>query len=114
MTPRDDATVLDILNACRLALDFAANMDRTAFAADAKTQAAVIHELTVIGEAAKRLTAEFKDGINDVPWRAIAGMRDKLIHHYSVVDLDEVWKAVSVDVPRLLQTLAPLAPKPRE
>jgi len=109
---RDDATLLDILKACQLALEFAANMDRAAFLADAKTQAAVVHELLVLGEAAKRLSTEFTTRVPAVPWKAIAGMRDKLIHHYDAVDIEEVWKALSIDVPRLLETLAPLAPKP--
>jgi uncharacterized protein with HEPN domain len=109
---RDDATLLDILKACQLALEFAANMERAAFLADAKTQAAVVHELLVLGEAVKRLSAEFTTRVPAVRWRAIAGMRDKLIHHYDAVDVEEVWKALSTDVPRLLETLAPLAPKP--
>jgi len=114
LTPRDEAVLLDILRACRLAIEFLGDMDRTAFLADSKTQAAVIHEILVIGEASKRLTAEFRDLAPGVPWKAIAGMRDKLIHHYDVVDPDAVWKAASVDVPALLQILASLAPKPRD
>jgi len=57
LTPRDEAVLLDILKACRLAIEFMGDMDRAAFLSDAKTQAAVIHELLVIGEASKRLTA---------------------------------------------------------
>lgn len=114
MTTRDEAVLLDILKACRLAIEFLGGMDRSAFLADTKTQAAVIHELLVIGEASKRLPAEFKDLATGVPWKAIAGMRDKLIHHYNIVDPEAVWKAASVDVPALLQILAPLAPKPRD
>jgi uncharacterized protein with HEPN domain len=114
LTPRDEAVLLDILKACRLAIEFMGDMDRAAFLSDAKTQAAVIHELLVIGEASKRLTAEFKDLATGVPWKPIAGMRDKLIHHYNVVDPEAVWKAASVDVPALLEILAPLAPKPRD
>jgi uncharacterized protein with HEPN domain len=86
-------------------------MDRSAFLRDNKTQAAVIHEILVIGEATKRLSADVKNRVTGVPWRAIAGMRDKLIHHYNVIDPEAVGKAASVDVPALLQILAPLAPK---
>jgi len=111
--PRDEAVLLDIVKACRLAIEFLGGMDRSAFLADAKTQAAVIHEM-VIGEASKRLTAEFRGRVTGVPWKDIAGMRDKLVHHYDVVDPEAVWKAASVDVPALLQILAPLAPKPRD
>jgi uncharacterized protein with HEPN domain len=114
LTPRDEAVLLDILKACRFTIEFLGGMDRTAFIADMKTQAAVIHELLVIGEASKRLSGEVKDLATGVPWKAIAGMRDKLIHHYNVVDPEAVWKAASVDVPALLQILAPLAPEPRD
>jgi uncharacterized protein with HEPN domain len=114
LTPRDEAVLLDILKACKLTSEFLGEMDRSAFLAVNKTQAAVIHEILVIGEATKRLTADVKDGVTGVPWKAIAGMRDKLIHHYDVVDPEAVWKAASVDVPALLQLLAPLAPKPRD
>ena len=77
---RDDATLLDFLRAARLA------------------QAAVLHELLVLGEAAKRLSAAFREEHPDVPWKAIAGMRDRLLHGYDDVDLDLVWK--TVDCPR--------------
>jgi len=107
---RDDATLLDILKACRLAASFLGGADRAAFRSDPKTQAAVVHELLILGEAVKRLSPEFTKSVPGIPWTAIAGMRDKLIHHYDAVDVDQVWKAASVDVPRLLRTLEPLAP----
>jgi uncharacterized protein with HEPN domain len=55
--PRDDATLLDILKACRLAISFLGDLDRVGFLADPKTQAAVVHELLVLGEAVKPLSA---------------------------------------------------------
>jgi uncharacterized protein with HEPN domain len=47
----------------------------------------------------------------EIPWTLIAGMRDKLIHGYDIVDLDEVWKTANADVPDLLSLLEPLLPK---
>ena len=85
--PRDDATLLDILKACRLAISFLGELDRVRFLADPKTQAAVVHELLVLGEAVKRLSPEFTARVPGVPWKAITGMRDKLIHHYDAVEL---------------------------
>lgn len=99
--PRDDATLLDILKACRLAISFLGDVDRAGFLADPKTQAAVVHELLVLGEAVKRLSPEFTARVSGVPWKAITGMRDKLIHHYDAVDLEQVWRSASVDIPRL-------------
>lgn len=87
---RDDATLLDILRAARLALEFRGGLDKAVFLTDVKTQAAVLHELLVLGEAAKRLSAGFREEHPDVPWKAIAGMRDRLLHGYDDVDLDLV------------------------
>ncbi|HUU22435.1 MAG TPA: DUF86 domain-containing protein [Phycisphaerae bacterium] len=104
----DEATLVDLDRASRLALRFAEGYDRDAFLADAKTQAAVLHELLVLGEAAKRLSQTFRDAHPQVPWRAIAGMRDKLIHAYDAVDIEEVWKTLRADIPALLTFLTPL------
>lgn len=65
-------------------------------------QAAVIRNLEVIGEAAKRLPQEFRDDHPQVPWREMTGMRDLLIHAYHRVDLDLVWSTVEDSLPGLL------------
>ena len=109
--PRDDAHVLDILKAARLAIEFKGSADKAAFLADAKTQSAVLHQLLVIGEAVKRLSPEFRAAHPEVPWRLIAGARDKLIHFYEGVDLEEVWKMVTSDLPELIRLIEPLAPE---
>ena len=111
--PRDDAHVLDILKAARLAIEFKGSADKAAFLADAKTQSAVLHQLLVIGEAVKRLSPEFRATHPEVPWRLIAGTRDKLIHFYEGVDLEEVWKMVTSDLPELIRLIEPLAPETR-
>lgn len=109
--PRDDATLLDILKAARLAVEFKGTLDKSAFLEDLKTQSAILHQLLLLGEAVKRLSEEFRTQYPEVAWRQVAGMRDKLIHEYDQVDLDEVWQTVSADVPRLLDSLEPLAPR---
>lgn len=108
--PRDEAHVIDILKAARLAIEFKGTADRAAFLADAKTQSAVLHQLLVIGEAVKRLSPEFRAVHAEVPWRLIAGTRDKLIHFYEGVDLDEIWGMVDSDLPDLIRWMEPLAP----
>ena len=112
--PRDDATLLDILRAARLAVTFTGDLDQPAFLNDLKTQSAVLHQLLVLGEAVKRLSEAFRTSHPAIPWRMIAGMRDKLIHAYDAVDLDEVWKTVSIDIPHLITLLAPLEPRREE
>src|SRR5205823_15096681 len=105
-----EAHVLDILKAARLAIDFKGTADKAAFLADAKTQSAVLHRVLVIAEAVKRLSPDFRAAYPEVPWKLIAGTRDKLIHFYEGVDLEEVWKMVTSDVPQLIRWIEPLAP----
>ena len=109
--PRDEATVLDLKQAAERILEFTRGQDKPAFAKDFKTQSAVLHQITIIGEAVKRLSKDFKNRSESIPWSDIARMRDKLIHHYDNVDLDRVWDAVELDIPKLLQDLQPLLPK---
>lgn len=64
-----------------------------------------IRQLEIIGEAAKRLSKNFRNSHSDIPWDDICGMRDKLIHDYFGVDLKAVWQAVKEDVPDLKKKL---------
>ena len=109
--PRDEAHLLDILKAARLAIEFKGPAEKAEFLEDAKTQSAVLHQLLVIGEAVKRISPEFRAAHPEVPWKLIAGTRDKLIHFYEGVDLDEVWKMVSSDLPQPIRWIEPLAPR---
>lgn len=107
---RDEGNLLDILKAARLAIEFRGQTDKAGFLADLKTQSAVLHQLLIIGEAVKRLSPEFRAAHPEVPWKLIAGTRDKLIHFYEGVDLDEVWKMVTADLPQLVRWIEPLVP----
>lgn len=108
---RDDATLLDIANAAYLIQNFIQGMTKEAFLGDLKTQSAVLHQVMVIGEAVKRLSQAFREQYPILPWALIAGMRDQLIHGYDAVDLEEVWKTATCDVPEVLIKLEPLLPR---
>ena len=69
------------------------------FLADTKTQDAVIRNLEIIGEATKNLSRELRDGNQDVPWKSMAGIRDRLIHNYFGVNLDIVWQVGAEELP---------------
>ncbi len=71
------------------------------FLADRKTQSAVVRQLEIFGEAVKNLSAELTGSEPGVPWRSIAGTRDRLIHAYFSVKLDAVWAMVEQDLPTL-------------
>jgi len=102
---RDEVVIQDIVNAARLVVDFVKGFDRETFIDDLKTRSAVLYQLTVIGEAVKRLSKEFRAEYPQIPWSLIAGMRDNLIHGYDLTDWDEVWKTSTVDVPELLDKI---------
>jgi uncharacterized protein with HEPN domain len=79
-----------------------------AFFADRKTQDAVIRNIEVLGQAVKGLSAETRAQDDSIPWRQIAGMRDKLIHEYFGVDLNLVWDVVERELPALRPRIAAL------
>lgn len=78
------------------------------FLADSRTQDAVIRNLEIIGEATKQLSEDLKAQRPEVPWKRVAGMRDKMIHDYFGVDLEIVWGVVENHVPVLKNAIAAL------
>ena len=66
---------------------------------------AVLREMQIIGEASKRLSEDFKYAHNSIPWKAIAGFRDKTIHDYFDVNVLTVWETIEMDLPILKQEL---------
>jgi uncharacterized protein with HEPN domain len=102
---RDEDTILDIIAAAREAIGFADGLTLDRFATDRRTLMAVLHEISIIGEAAKRLSAPFRRAHPEIPWSDIAGMRDRLIHGYDSVDITVVWETLTRDLPRLVSSL---------
>jgi len=106
--PRDDVPLRDITNAAGLVAEFVRGIDKSAFNQDWKTRSAVLYQLTVIGEAVKRLSAELREQHPEIPWTLMAGMRDRLIHGYDLVDWDEVWKTARLDLPDVVSKVEAL------
>ena len=105
---RDRLYLRHILEAIAAIEEFT-QADRAGFLADRKTQSAVIRQLEIIGEAVKRLSPELTAVETAVPWRLIAGARDRLIHGYFKVDLDAVWAMVEKDLPALRSNVERIA-----
>jgi len=93
--------VEDIIEATEDAISFVKEMEYDDFAKDRKTVYAVVRALEIIGEAVKKVPLRVRNRYPRIPWKEIAGMRDKLIHEYFGVDLKRVWKTVKEDVPNL-------------
>ena len=92
---------MDILESIENIKEYTQNMNYSDFKTDKKTRDAVVRNLEVIGEAAKSMPDEIKNKYSQVNWRAIIGMRDKLIHGYFGVSLQIVWETIKKDIPTL-------------
>ena len=89
----------DILNAVESIEEFILDMGFEEFIRDRKTNFAVVRSLEIMGEAAKNIPDSVREKYPDIPWKDMAGMRDKMIHHYFGVDYKVVWKTISEDIP---------------
>lgn len=102
----DAASYLDdSIEAARKIERYTAGVSYEEFCDDEKTVDAVLRNFEVIGEAAKNVPEDVQQEYPDVPWREMAGMRDKLIHGYMTIDLEIVWATVENDIPSLLTQL---------
>ena len=93
--------VEDIIKAMDDASSFVKGMDYSDFIKDRKTMFAVIRALEIIGEATKNIPLEIRNLYPQIPWKEMAGMRDKVIHAYFGVDIKRVWRTVNSDIPNL-------------
>ncbi len=99
------AYLSDIRGAIHAALEFSQDVTFEEFRNNREKQFAIIHALEIVGEAAKQVPASVKEEYPDIPWRDIAGMRDRLIHGYFSVNLERLWNTVRDDLPDLERKL---------
>ncbi len=92
--------LLDILEAIERIEKYAAE-GKNAFESDELIQTWIVHHITIIGEACRSLSAEFRARHTNVPWADIVGMRNILVHHYFGIDTEAVWGVVEHDIPDL-------------
>jgi uncharacterized protein with HEPN domain len=99
---RDDSIYLQhIMDAINRIEEYLEEVNEVAFFENHLVQDGVIRQLEIVGEAVKQLSSDLRVNSDDIPWQDIAGMRDKLIHHYFGVDLGSVLRTAKEDLPIL-------------
>ena len=91
----------DILSECKYLIERSSKITFEEFEKNEDLRRAFIRSLEVIGEATKKIPTEIKHKNPRIPWKEMAGMRDKLIHDYFGVDYDIIWQTVIEDIPLL-------------
>ena len=91
----------DILSAIDSIEEFIGGLSYDDLLNDDKTSSAIIRKFEVIGEATKNIPDKFRDKHRDIPWKRMAGMRDRLIHGYFGIDFKLLWNAIKIEIPQL-------------
>ncbi|MGH2489615.1 MAG: HepT-like ribonuclease domain-containing protein [Candidatus Limnocylindria bacterium] len=102
---RDDERLIDIRDAVRAALRFVEGRSADDVASDELPAAALIQKITVIGEAAGRVSEARRADLSELPWREMVGMRNLVTYDYWQVDPAILWQTVTGELPQLLQQL---------
>lgn len=109
--PKDDTVYVGrMLDNAGKARTLLGDRDRAAYDADETLRLALAHLLQVVGEAARRVSDGFRHQRSDIPWKAIIGMRHKVVHDYMDVDVDIVWDTVTRELPPLIAQLEAILP----
>jgi uncharacterized protein with HEPN domain len=103
---RDDSVYLNhILDSISQLEEYTKGLTKEEFLSTRLVQDGTIRQIEIVGEAIKNVSENLKEMYPDIPWKEIAGMRDKLIHNYFGVDIDAVWDAVKKDIPTLKEEI---------
>jgi uncharacterized protein with HEPN domain len=101
--PRRDAEYLaDIVEAIHRIVEYTSGLSYAQFLDDTKTQDAVLRNLQIVGEATKKLSPALRNAHSGLPWKAMAGLHDRIVHDYFGVNADVVWTVASQELPALL------------
>lgn len=109
MSP-DPPLLLDMLIAARRVVAFAGRTTHEQFLTDEFAQSAIHYQIQIIGEAAYKVSAPFKQQHPEIAWEPICGLRHRLVHDYAGIEPQVIWGIVENHVPELIHLLEPLAP----
>jgi uncharacterized protein with HEPN domain len=103
---KDDLAYIEhILDCIRKINEFSNGLSLQEFKTNEMAQDAIIRNIEIIGEASKKISKDTKQTSHKIPWKEIAGMRDKLIHDYLGVDVTVIWNTIHQDIPMLEKLL---------
>ena len=106
---RDDACLFDILESPRAALEYMHGKTWDEFSKEHLLQDAVVRRLEIIGEASGRVSSATQKKHAHLPWQAMKGTRNRVIHEYDSIELDIIWDIVKQDLPYLVNELEKIA-----
>lgn len=107
---RDQGHVADIVASAAAIRDYMTSVSQQHFLADHMRQSAVLYQLTIVGEACRRVSPTFREAHPEVDWAGIVSLRNKIVHDYDDVNLDSVWSVITHDLPALVSTLEAIVP----
>lgn len=107
---RDAANLLDMLQAAEKVRRFVQGKTQDAFIADEVLRDAVERNVEIIGEAARKVSEDFRNQHPEIPWRKMIAQRNVLVHEYDKISVDEMWIVATYHIPQLISDLSPLIP----
>lgn len=101
----NETRIVHIREAAEKVIQYTTDKTQADFEKDEILQLAIIRLIEIIGEAAARLSPEFREKYSSIPWQAIIGMRNRLVYAYFSIDYDVVWLTITSAIPDLLKQI---------
>ena len=109
MRDKDRVRLAHMIGAAEDAMNFVADRQRAELDTDRMLAFAVVRAIEILGEAASKISEDTRSANRAIPWKAIIGMRNRLVHAYFDIDTQTVWETVAVEIPEILPLLKQLA-----